>query len=292
MAKIFIDTNVFLDLYRSQKDSLQILRELYKHSEYIVFPSLVYDEFLRNRVKIIEQVINSLRNEKPKYFTSAIVEGLEVFGELERSREEHRKYLNITMSKLEEIKRDSNQDDVFLELSKLYKSERINILNHDDSIIDKAQRRHLLGAPPGTDKIKICDEVIWETLLARIDDDLIIVSRDGTYKDNHYYLSREYERKIDKKLLKVTDRISEGIKLLGETVSQEIVDIEDKQMDDIKWGVKERVEKVLATLTPIEEKVLRMRYGLGTSANEESHKKFLMSIFYKPEDGINDDLDR
>ena len=136
---------------------------------------------------------------------------------------------------MEEIKEDSKQDEVFLELSKLYKSEKIEIYEHDDSIIQKAQRRHLLGSPPGTDKIKICDEVIWETLLARMDDDLIIVSRDGTYKDNHYYLSREYERKIDKKLLKVTDRISEGIKLIGETVSQEIADLEDKQIDDLIW---------------------------------------------------------
>ena len=82
MSKIFIDTNKFLDFYRFKKDSLQILRELHQHSGSIVFPSLVYDEFLRNRVKIIGQVINSLRNEKPKYFTSAIVEGLEVFEDL------------------------------------------------------------------------------------------------------------------------------------------------------------------------------------------------------------------
>jgi hypothetical protein len=209
--------------------------ELHQHSGSIVFPSLVYDEFLRNRVKIIEQVINSLRNEKPKYFTSAIVEGLEVFEDLKKSRDEHRKYLDITISKLEEIKEDTKQDDVLLELSKLYKSEKIEIYEHDDSIIHKAQRRHLLGQPPGTDKVKICDEVIWETILARIDDDIIIVSRDGTYKENHHYLNQEYEKRTGKKLLEVTDRISEGIKLLGETVSQEIVDLEDKQIDDLIW---------------------------------------------------------
>jgi predicted nucleic acid-binding protein len=231
MPKIFIDTNIFLDFYRAKKDSLGILRELYQHSGSIVFPSLVYDEFLRNRVKIIEQVINSLRNEKPKYFTSAIVEGLEVFEDLKKSRDEHRKYLDITISKLEEIKEDSKQDDVFLELSKLYKSEKIEIYEHDDSIIHKAQRRHLLGQPPGTDKVKICDEVIWETILARIDDDIIIVSRDGTYKENHQYLSHEYEEKTDKKLLKITDKISEGIKLLGETVPPEIIELEGKQID-------------------------------------------------------------
>jgi hypothetical protein len=192
---------------------------------------------------------------------------------------------------LEEIKEDSKQDDVFLELSKLYKSEEIEIYEHDDSIIQKARRRHLLGQPPGTDKIKICDEVIWETLLARIDDDLIIVTRDSTYKDNYYYLSQEYEKRTGKKLVEVTDRISEGIKLLGEEVHQDIVDLEDKQIEDIKWEGKEMVETVLATLTPREEKVLRMRYGLDDRGNEESYKKFLRSIFYKPKHGINDDLD-
>lgn len=238
MPKIFIDTNVFLDFYRAKKDTLEVLRGLHQHSGSIVFPSLVYDEFLRNRVKIIEQVINSLRNEKPKYFTSAIVEGLEVFEDLKRSREEHKKYLDITISKLEEIQRDSKQDDVFLELSKLYKSEKIEIYEHDNSIIHKAQTRHLLGQPPGTDKIKICDEVIWETILARIDDDIIIVSRDGTYKENHQYLSHEYEKRTDKNLLKITDKITVGIELLGEEVPPEIVELEDKQMEDIKnWEV-------------------------------------------------------
>jgi rRNA-processing protein FCF1 len=239
MPKIFIDTNVFLDFYRTKKDSLEILRELYQHSGSIVFPSLVYDEFLRNRVKIIEQVINSLKNERPRYFISAIVEGLEVFEDLKRSGEEHKKYLDITTSKLEKIKDDSKQDDVFLELSKLYKSEKIEIYVHDDSIIHKAQRRHLLGQPPGTDKIKICDEVIWETILARIDDDIIIVSRDGTYKDNHHYLSKEYEERTDKKLLKITNKITEGIKLLGEEVPPETIELEDKQIEDIKWEASE-----------------------------------------------------
>ena len=57
MPKIFIDTNVFFDFYRANKDTLEILTELHQHSGSIVFPSLAYDEFLRNRVKIIEQVI-------------------------------------------------------------------------------------------------------------------------------------------------------------------------------------------------------------------------------------------
>jgi hypothetical protein len=114
---------MFLDFYRSKKDSLEILKKLHQHSGSIVFRSLAYDEFFRNRFKTIEKVINSLRNEKPKYFTSAIVEGLEVFQDLKRSREEHKKYLDITISKLEEIKEDSKQDDVFLELSKLYRTE-------------------------------------------------------------------------------------------------------------------------------------------------------------------------
>jgi predicted nucleic acid-binding protein len=54
MPKIFIDTNVLLDFYESRKESLKILLELQHHSDSIVFPSLVYDEFLRNRVNTIE----------------------------------------------------------------------------------------------------------------------------------------------------------------------------------------------------------------------------------------------
>jgi hypothetical protein len=55
------------------------------------------------------------------------------------------------------------------------------------------------------------------------------------YKDNSYYLSHEYKEKTKKRLVGIVDKISEGIKLLGEKVSQEIVDLEDKQMGDLIW---------------------------------------------------------
>jgi len=34
MLKMFIDPNVFLDFYRSKKDSIEILKELHQHSNF------------------------------------------------------------------------------------------------------------------------------------------------------------------------------------------------------------------------------------------------------------------
>jgi predicted nucleic acid-binding protein len=230
MAKIFIDTNVFLDFYESSRQTLKVLLELHKHSDSVVFPRLVYDEFLRRRVGVLKKVITGIKGEYHTY-TTAIIQDLEGFNSLKEVREKHKEQLRIVEDSIKEIINDTHKDSVFSEVTSLFQSKDVKIFEYDNDIIQKANKRHLLGQPPGTDKVNICDEVIWEAILSNIDDDIIIVSRDGTYRDNYFYLNFEFKDKIDRELLKVCDKITEGIKLLGETVPPEIIELEGKQID-------------------------------------------------------------
>lgn len=53
LAKIFIDTNIFLDFYRSNNESLKIFEELNKYAESLIFPIQVFNEFRRNRISLL-----------------------------------------------------------------------------------------------------------------------------------------------------------------------------------------------------------------------------------------------
>jgi hypothetical protein len=54
----------------------------------------------------------------------------------------------------------------------------------------------LLGNPPSSpDKITIGDEVIWELLLAKLREDLIVVTGDGTTKRTCRYSGMNMSRK-------------------------------------------------------------------------------------------------
>ncbi len=54
MTKIFIDTNLFLGLYWSDEDTGQIFGDIEALKPYLLFPDLVFDEFLRNRDRILD----------------------------------------------------------------------------------------------------------------------------------------------------------------------------------------------------------------------------------------------
>ena len=78
--KIFIDTNIFLDFYRSPKESIKILSDLQKHYKSIIFPTQVFNEYKRNRITIINTLINTFSGlQFPKFDASALILDFEEF---------------------------------------------------------------------------------------------------------------------------------------------------------------------------------------------------------------------
>lgn len=52
--KLLIDTNIYLDFYRSNKNSIQLLNELSKHFDNIILTDQIIQEFERNRETVIK----------------------------------------------------------------------------------------------------------------------------------------------------------------------------------------------------------------------------------------------
>ena len=71
------------------------------------------------------------------------------------------------------------------------------LYSHDDEVYQKALKRNRLGGVPRSEKsgdraLTICDEYIWETILAKSVYDICFVTRDKTYLENKKILTKEY----------------------------------------------------------------------------------------------------
>jgi hypothetical protein len=81
------------------------------------------------------------------------------------------------------------------------------------------------------EEIPIGDEVVWETLLANLGEDLIFVTRDLTYRYHATYLTEEYRKRAGG-ALEITDRVSDALKLVGKPPSPALVRFEGRDAKD------------------------------------------------------------
>ncbi|KAF2956232.1 PIN domain-containing protein [Marinitoga sp. 38H-ov] len=237
--RIFIDTNIFLDFYRSSKEMISILQSLKQFKKYIVFPEQVYNEFKRNRVMILNNYIEELKKCKfPSINPIPIIKEQEEYKEMQNIKDLFNKTQNKLISFVDNMIKDPTMDSVLKEIEDIYGSSEITKIYNTDEIINKARKRQLLGNPTKsykkTDNLSVGDEIIWEALLSSVDDDLVIVSRDNTYKYNYDFLSMDFNRATGKKLIVITDMISEALKTIGEHVSSTLEKLEGEQIEEIK----------------------------------------------------------
>ncbi|MCE5339133.1 MAG: hypothetical protein LLF90_10680 [Methanomicrobiaceae archaeon] len=88
----------------------------------------------------------------------------------------------------------------------------------------RAHRRKLLGNPPkSTGADTIGDELIWETLLLNLEEDLIFITRDRTYRHHTAYLVQEVPGEDRRGGLTITEHISGALKLVGRPPSPALV---------------------------------------------------------------------
>jgi len=232
MAKIYIDTNWLIDFYRVTDDKTVQLKELQKHKSNLVLTEQTIAEFRRNRVAALKQLqagFNKILNsERPP--NAAIIQKLSAQKELIKVSDERRKELSDHLARLIA---DETSDPIARDVLVLFADTAVKKFELDDAAIEKAHRRKLPGNPPCSPyKYTIGDEVIWELLL-KLQEDLIIVTRDSTHDDNFPILRDEYKEKTGHNLLLITGKLSEAVQKIGETPPEELVKAEDKE--DKAW---------------------------------------------------------
>jgi hypothetical protein len=232
MPKIFIDTQIYLNFYRTNVDIFKLFEEINKKRHYLIITEQIKDEFIRNRDTKIRELQKYIKNSK-------IDENLSSFG-IFRKDPEFKGYTNLVkqiqqirekmIKKCEEMLWDPKKDEIFIFFMKLYEDPNVLKIIRTDSIIKKAVNRKYLGNPPiSKDKITIGDEINWESILEKVNDDLIIISDDFTFKDNFTYLFQEFQAQKHKKILGVFKEISKASPLLKEKPSKELKEFEKEQ---------------------------------------------------------------
>ena len=137
----------------------------------------------------------------------------------------------------------------------------------DVGVIERAQHRQLRGQPPSSsDKRSIGDEIIWETLLANMADDLVIVTKDGSFHENLELLAEEYKDRTTKSLLRVVRLLSEGFDAIGVPVPRVVSQAETEaglgdlaQTTELEYCSPERLQRLRnrlqAAVAPVHAKL-------------------------------------
>ena len=223
MYKIFIDTNIILDFYRiNNKNSInQILKEIKEYKKYFVSTKQSQDEFLRNRDRTIKDFIEELKKQNYIVHPNNVIATLESYNE----------YYNSILKANNNTKKIIDEMNILIEnpdldlIYKIYMDLNEIAYNRTDNIIERAQKRKIIGNPPTSKKETCGDEIIWETLLEYCKEDLIIVSRDSTFNNNYNFLKDEF-KKLKNKNLKVVDSITKAIELNEDIPPKELEFIE------------------------------------------------------------------
>ena len=129
---------------------------------------------------------------------------------------------------------DEQEDPVAKGILALPDDKAVCYLELSDDAFLKAQKRKLLGNPPSSpDQHTIGDEIIWELLLAKFREDLIIVTRDKTYEENLPLLKKEYKQETGFNLLLVTEKLSEAVERIGKEPTLELIEAEKKEEESV-----------------------------------------------------------
>ncbi|MCK8519745.1 PIN domain-containing protein [Methanoculleus sp. 7T] len=230
MTAICIDTNLFLELYGTAEDPEEIFADIGAVREHLVFPDIIFDEFLRNRSRVLDRIADDVRKrETGEVPLPSVIRKNPNIAALQRAGEEYNRVVGVLYADIRRMIVDPAVDPVARAFGDLARDPGVRVFRRTEELIARAHRRKLLGNPPkspGTDTIG--DELIWETLLLNLAEDLIFVTRDRMFYYHTAYLAEEYRERTGSNLT-ITDRISDVLKLVGRPPSPALVGFEGRE---------------------------------------------------------------
>ncbi|MES2664153.1 MAG: PIN domain-containing protein, partial [Pseudomonadota bacterium] len=226
----FIDTNIFLDFYRSQNETtLSLLKKLESVKENIICTYQVEMEFLKNRQKLIVEISKESKLDI-NCGLPAVMHDSNLNLVLQKHKDEldkRKRELKTRVSNI--ITKPSLYDPIYKSLESIFKSENNHVLKRDMIIRRKikrlAWRRFMLGCPPRkSSDTSIGDALNWEWFIHCAENypgKYIIVSRDSdygiSYNDKYHLndsLKLEFRERVGKKSITYTTKLSEALKMM------------------------------------------------------------------------------
>lgn len=233
--KILIDTNIFLDFYRSKNESLRILTEIINNSENVILTEQIVNEFYRNRTRVLREVKKVFEKESNvENISSSFLDSLVDYADFQQLHNNFKQKRQEIKTKIDEIISDISSDPVAKEFKEFVdkKIENEELLSISDAAFKKAETRKKLGNPPASDKYSIGDELNWEIVLENINEDIVIVGRDKTYNENYEFLRHDFHKKTGRFINLLTNRISDAFNFVGKNI-EELNEIENQQIIEL-----------------------------------------------------------
>lgn len=268
---LFIDTNIWLDLYRTGDTTKEWLAHVAKVSDHLITTYQVEMEFKANRQSVILGELRRLDADTSFQRLGIFSDDPDAKALLEIG-EKAKQYRKQLKAKLESVLTDPHTNDYFYrEASALFRQDTgLCLLRDDDekrSIREKALRRMSHGCPPRKSDSSIGDAFNWEwAILCAFAHkaDLVIVTRDSdyfvTYGNKAFvndHLKHEFADRVGREVT-VYNRLSQAMKLFNVTVTA----AEEKAEEDVIERARSERDQALSEvnrlgLNPWPVKLLR-----------------------------------
>lgn len=238
--KVFIDTNILLEMYHLSGPDLEELRKVVKLVETgkieLLLPQQVVDEFWRNREGVIADALKRFRESKAHATMPNVIRDYPEARELRAAVEAVNALVRVIETKVkQDIEVNAFKADEIIQ--DLFASAFIQPVSTD--VIDRARLRAEVGNPPGK-KGSLGDAINWEWLL-QYDvvsaAEIFLISGDGDFESElvrgtlKQFLQREwtdqnpgYELRLERSLVDFLYREFPEIELAGEV--EKVVAIE------------------------------------------------------------------
>jgi predicted nucleic acid-binding protein len=212
---LFIDTNIWLDFYRSRNDAtLALLEHAEAIADKIIVTYQLESEFKKNRQAAILEGMQELKapTQIPRLAIFSDAKATAVLNKNIKEAEKRVKNLKVRLTRL--LEKPAIHDPVYKACQRIFHKEDDLVLRREDKrrhlIRRKAFRRFLHGCPPRKRAdTSIGDAFNWEWMIHCANEqnaELVIVSRDSDYGasfDNRAYvndhLRQEFSERVSKK---------------------------------------------------------------------------------------------
>ncbi len=246
-ALLFVDTNVLLDFYRIRKSdvSLEYLKQLEACRDRLIVGSQIEMEFKKNRQKAIVESLNNFASpDWGKLTGPALVSDVQAMRQIEKKKKEIASQKTKLDKKIRSILSDpTNHDPVYQCLQRIFKHEspyNLARTKKERFLIRRlARKRFILGYPPRKQAdTSIGDAINWEWIVdcsVRSGKHVVLVTRDtdfgAIYEGVSYlndWLKQEFAERVSRKRKVVlTDKLSQGLKIVHAAVTKEMEDEEN-----------------------------------------------------------------
>ncbi|MDN7024271.1 hypothetical protein FGU65_05090 [Methanoculleus sp. FWC-SCC1] len=230
--RICIDTNLFLGLYWSDEDVREVFGDIEMLKRSLLVPDMISDEFLRNRDRILDSQSRQMRRtEIDDLHPPFLVRQQQGFSTLRERSDDYNTALQSLVAGIREMIADPQKDPLYVSFSGLIDDPAVTVIRRTEEHVERAHRRKLLGNPPKSErKDTIGDEVIWEMILGQADGDLLLITRDATYRNHITFLTAEYAEKTGHRLT-IDGNISTALRAIGKEPSEPLLRFESRQTE-------------------------------------------------------------